>query len=270
MKRLLAISCLVAMTAVGGALGVRQITASTSKASDRIQFTHVLGHSPAVGGSTHSDIIAGVFKRYGGQDVVSVSEEGAPAQPGPRPAGIWLHFVVAVPSREVGTDRAQWEADLIEGAIADALASSGTTVGGSTIDWRLPDGTILPNQGGGMGDIVPGQTFSNASDASITATLKKGLADNGLIPTSIAILHADQAAPAVIAVTSDPRAAAAAASSTIRALFGQNPPFYEGYYFEVRDLSGKPLFIQSASFRSGSGRQWVDPSLADVTSLLHL
>ena len=243
---------------------------STGAAPDnRIAYTSLLGHRPAISRTASpAEIVSAVHARYGGRGVVSASIGRRPST-NSRP-GIWLHFQTAVGAVDQAAIRPQWEADLIEGAVADALAATdGEHVAGSTIDWLLPDGRVLPNMGGGMGDVVPGQMFSDLAAGAIKLTLKQRLAQAGLEPTSIEVLHADQPAPAVVATTNDPRSAARAAASTIRLLFGQDPPIFEGYYFEVRDRSGAPVFIQSAAFRSGAGRLWVRPSVEDVSTLNH-
>jgi len=242
---------------------------SESPNGSRLAYTSKLGHKPRVpAGASISDIISTIFGRYGGKGVISAAEGVPPDVPGLR-RGAWLHFIVGVAAKDERVNRPEWESDLIEGAVADALAGSGRAVAGSTIDWKLPDGTILRAMGGGMGDILPGQTFSSATTDAIRAALAGELTKLGLRPLQIGVLHADQPAPAVIAETGDPLAAAAAAAADIRDLFGQDPPKYEGYYFEVRDLSGRPLFIQSASFRSGAGRLWISPTVSNAVTLNH-
>jgi hypothetical protein len=137
------------------------------------------------------------------------------------------------------------------------------------IDLQLPDEKTLPDVGGGMGDIVPWQAFMAPSDDAIRSSITHGLAQAGLNLTSFEVLRASQPAPAVVATTTDPKGTAALASQIVRSLFGQNPPFYEGYYFEVRDTKGQPVFVQSTAFRTGAGRLWISPSVADVASLKH-
>lgn len=208
-------------------------------------------------------VLATILQTYGGSRVRAASVE-------PRAGGVSLHFVVSAPGLEGGgANRAQWESDLVEGAVADMLADGPNRVVTSQIDVRLPDGSTLDDIGGGMGDILPGQQFSTASDSEIRSDITAKLSAAGLTPDSLEILRALQPAPAVIATTTNPTRAAESANDTVRSLFGQNPPVYEGYYFEIRDANGKPILLQSASFRSGSGRLWVSPSVERVSSLNH-
>jgi hypothetical protein len=195
-----------------------------------------------------------------------VSGVAVGSPPDGRP-GVWLDFSARLGSDQ-DIERTGWECDLVEGAIADALNQQDLGhVTGSTIDAVLPNGTH-EDIGGGMGDVKAGQSFTNASDASIQSELSTTLKADNLTPVSINILHADQPAPAVIAETADPKEAATSAASTVKALFGgSHPPTFEGFYFEVLDTSGNPLFALSYAYRSASGRQWVTRSLADTFSL---
>jgi hypothetical protein len=236
---------------------------------DRTAYTKKLDHDASIpGASTLPEILAAVVARYGGHLVVS-AEPGVARGPQPR-KGAWLHFVVAAPAQDERVARPEWEADLVEGAVADALeAATGNSVADSRIDLKLPDGTIVEDASGGMGEIAPGQDFTTGSDLTIKDHLRAELTRRGLTPVSIDVLHADQPAPAVVATTTDARRAARDANETIGSLFGTSPPTYEGYYLEIRDVNGTPVLIESAAFRSGSGRLWVRPDLEDVASVVH-
>jgi hypothetical protein len=71
----------------------------------------------------------------------------------------------------------------------------------------------------------------------------------------------------VVAQTSDPRATAASAVRIMSELFGGSTPRYEGFYFEVVDASGNLVLVQSSANRTGAGRDWVEPSVQDVSSI---
>jgi len=91
----------------------------------RIAYTSNLGHEPRVpADASAQDIIATIVRRYGGSGVRSAAIGQRPAVAGLRP-GTWLHFSVRVQARDERVNRPEWEADLIEGTVADALASSG-------------------------------------------------------------------------------------------------------------------------------------------------
>jgi len=251
-------------------VGVGTIGRSSGRAGNdnRTSYTPVLTHQTVVAGAhTPENVIAAIIHRYGGTRVAGAAIGSAPAIPGIRP-GLWLRFSV---DQLAGDDilRPEWEANLVSGAISDALATYHLApLAGTRIDVTRPDGQVQEDASGGVGDILSGQSFSSESDSAIVARLRSELASAGLAAVSIDLLHADQPAPVVIAKTDSPAVAAADARQTIRALFGADPPYYEGYYFEVMDSSGDPVFIQTAAFRLGVGGQWVNPSYAGVTSLI--
>lgn len=211
-----------------------------------------------------------VLDQAGVEPGMTVSVGSPPAVAGMRP-GVWLNFSVPVSGSGTAaqTIRPAWAADLVQGAIADAFVQNGLTpVSGSRITGVLSDGSSV-DLGGGMGDVAAGQSFSDDNVATIEQRIKSALASSALQPVSLEVLHAAQPAPALVVETKNPAAAAADANSTIEELFGQDPPLYEGYYLEIDDAQGSPILIQSASFRTGSGRQWVDPRYAADSSLSH-
>jgi hypothetical protein len=205
-------------------------------------------------------------------EILSSQVESPPAPHNAQ--GTWLHFVVSAPANDERSIHAQWETDLVAGALADAIAyfHKAAPVTGTTIDIRLPNGTVLPRQGGGMGDIAPGQNFSHASDTAIENTINKQLLDHGLKPLRLSVDRVDQPAPDIVVQTENVDATAKAAQAIVSELFlgKDRDPLYEGYYFEVRDAANQPVFIQASSFRDGSGTLWFTPAVANVLSLTHL
>jgi hypothetical protein len=238
------------------------------------QFAATVGHvTPAPPGASLSALVQSVVSRYGGRLLVSAKVTDPPTSD--HPAGPWLSVVAHVPDGYATQSQgwqpafleAGWQADLVAGAISDAAAEHGLgKVAGATISGLLSDGSTVPSIGGGIGAVTTGQSFSADSDEQISAALKEVLTAADLVPLSVNVLHADQPAPAVIAQTADPAKAAANAESTINSLFGGHPPKYEGYYLEVRDTTGAPVFVVSYAYRAGSGRRWVDPKFQDSLS----
>lgn len=233
-----------------------------------------IGYAPnpnaSAGTQPAAQALAAVQQQMGRTSVVSASITAPPAGPQRDARGSlpWLDATVAIPALRDGMEiESLWQADLIEGAVAE---QSGTATdlakdfGGSTFDGQLPDGSVVSDIGGGMGDIVRGQVFSGgtASTASITNKIDHVLRDHQLTPISVTVYRPLTAAPAIIASTSDPAAAAADYGSLLHDLIGSTPQ-YEGYYLELRDSSGQAFVRASASFRTGAGRFWVAPSLAD-------
>jgi hypothetical protein len=259
-----------AVVIVAVAAGVIGLARGGAAGGDRSAYTTNLTHQTVVPGAVSaSEVISGIVKRSGASHILSTKIIPAPSIQGVRP-GLWLNYLVQQKSGE-SVLRPEWEADLTVGAISDALEAAHLgTVAGVHVDVQKPDGTIAYNASGGMGDILPGQSFDAGSDTAIIASITSGLNAAGLTPDTISVLHADQPAPVVVATTADPQAAAKAAAQTIQTIFGQNPPKYEGYYFEVRDARGAVVLIQTEAFRTGASAQWVNPSVAAVSSLQRL
>lgn len=264
-RRLGVIVALVIGVAFGVAgLLLRADFASSGKTSPRVHPLAYTHRSKAGAGivTTPQAALDSVLAHYGGKFVVSGSAE---RRPGSHP-GTVLNFELSTQGAGKDASRAQWETDIVAGAVADKLAGTLDKVVSTTIG--ASDGSH-PELVGGMGDIVPDQNFSSASDTEIRASVLEELAKAHLTLISLDILRASQPAPAVVALTSDPPGAAKAANDTIRSMFGQDPPKYEGYFFDVRDRSGNSIFTQSAAFRTGAGRLSFSKSVADVISLNH-
>ena len=177
----------------------------------------------------------------------------------------WLYATVRVPKMSDGLDiEPMWEADLLEGAVVEESGTSQNVTGdfgGATFDAILPDGTKVTDASGGLGDVVRGQQFSNASDATTRAAIDAALKSAGLTPIRIDVFHPLDTAVAVIASTSNGQKSATSYTQIATSLFG-NPPKYEGYYFEIRNDAGAAFVRASASFRTGAGRLWVAPGFA--------
>ena len=179
----------------------------------------------------------------------------------------WLYAAVRVPGMARGLDvEPIWEADLIEGVVADRAGTARDIrddFGGSTFDAVLPDGSRIADASGGLGDIVRGQQFRGTETVSAKLSIERELQRAGLTPISVNVLRPAGPAPAVIASTSDVATTAKSFVPLVRALFG-SPPNYEGYYLELRDNAGNAFVRASAAFRTGAGRLWVEPKWADL------
>lgn len=215
--------------------------------------------------------LTAIVARLGAKNIVKEALGGAPS--GVTNNGTWLHLTVAVPSLQDGLDvEPMWEGDLLEGAVAEASGTAANLhndMAGSTLDAVLPNGTTIPDESGGMGDVVRGQVFSHASDNSVRASLQTALAALGLNPISIRILHPNSPAPAVVASTSDPDGIVKNLSNDLAAIFG-NPATYPGYYFELRDDAGTPIVRTSASYETAAGRFWIDPKYRAESTVITL
>lgn len=226
------------------------------------------------------EILAEIIARYGGTSILDSSFGGPlPGWTGtedpstPLPArlrdGRWLYTTVAGGANQPESVEPIWEANLVAGALRDELRLmniKGDLIA-SNVSVRLPDGTVMKNVAGGMGEVAFGQSFFNASAGPIQAAIRTSAADLGLHIVSIHVLRPLQSAPAVVVSTNEPSKAVKEIDSIIRKLFG-GPAEYEGQYLEIRDSSETAVLVQASSFRTGVGMRWIakelDPRLRSL------
>lgn len=244
---------------VGVAWAAGGISTSSSSTPTPVTYTKTQGWAPSVpSGATAAEIVNSIVQQAGFGNSMQVSLSGQS-----------LSFDIPTTGSLAANAYAAWQADIVQGVVAEAFANQGLPpIAGSTFTGELPSGQTV-DIGGGMGNIQPGQSYSSDDDSAITQRITDLLPQWNLTLSSIHILHAGQPAPAVFVTTNDPNAAAAAATPIVRTLFGQDPPLYEGYYFQVNDTKGNLVLLQSAAFRDGAGQGWADPSVAASSSLNH-
>jgi hypothetical protein len=186
--------------------------------------------------------------------------------------GPWFYATVHVRGLANGLDvEPMWEADLLQGATAEASSTSPNlhdAIAGSTFDAVLPDGEVVHDEAGGMGDVASGQEFSTKTSAEARAEIEQKLKDYGLVPISMTFFRSPTSAPAIVVMTDEPKKTATAFVPLIRSLFGFHPD-YVGYYLEVLDSKGIALIRASAEFRTGAGRFWIKPELARFSGEKH-
>lgn len=214
--------------------------------------------------------LAEASKTLGGDAVAEAAIGNAPADVqrlDPARARLpWLYATVKVPEMRDGLDiEPMWEADLLEGAVAERAGTSMNVrddFGGATINAVLPNGEFIEDASGGLGDVAADQRFSSESNEAVRSSIIAALVEAGLVPESVKVLRPMGPAPAVVARTADVDKTAAAFKQLTQTLFG-SPPRYEGYYIELRDAHGNAFVRNSASFRTGAGRVWVAPAWKD-------
>jgi hypothetical protein len=250
---------LFALVVVGSAIAVGSNTPSSSEPTAYVTTTSAAEspEAPAVA-------LKAALTTSGATDIESAAiGSPPPGPPASERAGLpWLYATVQIPALRDGLDiQPLWEADLIQGATAEASGTSTDlydSFGGSTFDGRLPNGTVIPDISGGQGDVAKGQVFADASasDSAIITGIDSVLQQYGLSPIAVNVLRPLGAAPSIVASTSDPSTTVAHFGQLVNSLIGRTPRF-EGYYVELRDASGNALVRASAAFRTGAGRFWV-------------
>ncbi len=261
-------ACLIALACAGGAIA--WIARSTGEPSQFASTTDAV----AIPALPPAASLKAAVARLDGHHIVTASIAQPPSFAEDVGDGAWVQATVEIPALRDGLDiEPLWEADLAEGVVAEQSATSSNlrdAVAGSTFIAVLPDGKSLGRIGGGMGDVARGQVFDHQPDAVIRASIERQLARHGLKPLSIEILHPLDAAVAVVARADDGSDDQLAEQFTELAddLFG-SPPRYEGWYLELDTANGDPIARVSASFRTGSGRTWINPRFEGLVKIVH-
>ena len=263
--KFIAIGCAVAVGTIGlsaAALGGQGGSGATGPApadGSPVQFSRERGPVQAFG----QDLAQGL--RSLSSAVPAVSNPVIRPATDPGAVGLELSFDLAVASSD-GADiaRPMWAAHLFAGAVADKIAASGrpplVSVGATLV---LPDGTRQPI-GGGLGTVVRDQRFRTASD-EVSETIRVNAKAAGFEDVTVSTMAIIQDALIITATAEDPKAAVgllrSGGSGTLAGLLGTRPADFEGVYFEVRDETGAPAYIEAVAPRAGAGMAWSDAGL---------
>ncbi len=222
--------------------------------------------------SSPSSLLQAILARLGSSSVVSATIAGPPTgyiptedpSSPPPPAfatGKWAYFTVTTPDDAQGSIRPVWEAQLVAGALRDEMHAHGlVSLYSDQVDVKLPDGSVVTGEHGGLGNTVFGQVFSTTTPASIAADIAQRVANAGLTLVSVRVLTPEQSAPMVVVRSNDPAGFVKNEYTMLRQIFG-NPTTYEGIYLEAQDSAGSPFFIVASSFRTATGQTWYRPDL---------
>jgi hypothetical protein len=274
----------VVVGVVGACLGIGALTSAeagvfhkTSKESPQpVSYSSRLA-APAgnPNGATPQSVLHALAGRLNSADVVDAHLGGPPAgfsavdpasglPPRDVSGTLWLHATVrARAASEAETTKPIWEANLLTGDLRDALYADGLQpLVSSTVSVALPDGRVLDDVAGGIGNVRAGQVFSSASPAKVETTLRAAAKAAGLQIGSIEVFDVDQPAPAVVATTTHPLAVASDPDKITNALFGEPGSTYEAYYLQIKDRSGVTVLVEGADFRTGVGLRWANPGFS--------
>ena len=188
-----------------------------------------------------------------------VSAEVTPEDDASGLARLRLHTVTRADGNGPGEAlRAGWEADLLSGAVAELAAQPAendlSRVLAPYVDVLQPDGTLLPNEAGGMGAIAPGQAVDDRPDAELQALVRDAVAPYGRL-VELRIHRPLGPALAIVLQSDHPERALAAFPVWARDGIGC-PTRYDGCYVEVRGPDGAVVARQSVGLRNGAGRLW--------------
>ena len=157
-----------------------------------------------------------------------------------------------------------WQGSLLSGAVADEYCARGFgTIEEARGTLVAPNGMRRP-VGGGLGNVFHDQVFDDVP-VSIGATVTNAAARFGLRDVEVSTVQGLQQAIVIHTTTDTPaRTVAELSRSGVDALLGGPPQRFEGVYLEVRDPSGKPLYVFESASRDGEGGGWLTPSLGSL------
>jgi hypothetical protein len=170
-----------------------------------------------------------------------------------------------------GWIQAFWEGSLLQGALAEGLATGADTstgISGGTFVIHLPDGTSK-DVTAGAGKVRTGQVFRRldaTGHLQATSDIHAVVESFGLRLASTTFYTYRDDAIAVIADV--PPGGSLHDFESLRLALTGSPASYEGVYLEVRDSSGVPIAVSASAFRNGAGVLWVDPTVAGTVGEL--
>jgi hypothetical protein len=164
--------------------------------------------------------------------------------PKPNYPGTQYMYVTATATNTASMIKAEWEAGLLAGALAD---SGLTVVDGFLVTVSDPSGNVMEENGT---EIPAGSLVS--SPVSTEAALAKKL------PGAL-FLHVDQLEAIIHRRTSNPRGFAADFRNGISNIVGDDQG-YDGRLVQVDDRTGKPVVVQASVNRLNWRMTWVNPA----------
>ncbi len=212
-------------------------------------------------------LISAALARKGVQDLISATIGGATSTDAR--VGNWFYPVVKVSDADRGGGVLPlWEAELVQGVLADSLATTDDTtsgIAGAEVTGVLPDGSKI-SLGGGASDIRAHQVFHRSTtNAELTQTQQAAtqvIQKFGLTPLSVQVLQPKDDALYVVAQI--PAGTTFSHLNDLQVALNGDPLQYEAIYLEIRDSAGLRVAVTNANYRVGAGGQWIDPSLEDT------
>lgn len=242
--------------------------------------TRVLRSAPSYFSARHGKatppaaIVRRVLARFGDRTYVRGIKIGAPPPrsklkgffPGERPPGDALWAYIDAPYAEIGPVirpsaaeiaariRAQWEVELIGGALRDDFCRAG---GRSLAGWSI-GGEVR-----GVSDAVLGQRFPNPSPKAFHRRVNAVGKRYGFRLASLRLLRPRQLAPMLVVETSRDRKKFVRDVPAIMSLLdpssggrGQTAITFEGFFFEARDDRGAFFRFMNAYRGVIMGGEW--------------
>jgi len=262
----------ITVAAVVPGLAGTPSTPTDLPAANPVSYVPVVANdrAPVSADEALTDTMAGMK----GSSVIG-AKLSAPDQQDYRANAKWFDATVAVASSDpAALGPGIWQANLIQGAVAERIATTGNLadgISGSDVNGQLPDATIVKDISDGAGDVAAGQRFTSPyqTDADIQQSVEGIVEKAGFTPLEVRVFHPFDTAVSVVFQADDPTAASGSLQQLLTAIEGDTYP-YEGVYLEVRIPDGTVLGEESIALRTGAGRQWSNPEYPEFNSgVLH-
>jgi hypothetical protein len=213
---------------------------------------------------TAPEAIAAALNGITAQKFSQVSVGSPPADAGAGAAGNWLYGTTITSGDDQSRLEAIWEFDLVQGAVAESLATNGNLssgVSGYSLRITRPDGSIEVVTGG-AGDVIANQQFPAGTDpdARIQTRVQSVLTRYG-VRAQITVLHPLGAAVEIAGTVPAMKDLAGKIGQMQNEIAGLVPRLYEGVFLSLSDVNG-PFAILASANRAGVGRMWIRPGVA--------
>ena len=264
-KKVLAGAAAVVLAVTGTAVGLAAVSGSARDGAP-VQFSPRTGAITPISGSP-SAAVSALAARFPMIRSASVSSKVIPSEDGSPGTTVLAAVIQANVASMNGADimPAEWEAELLGGAIADSYAATPKLGAVKTVETTVftPDGQSR-YIGGGLGNVVRNQVFSALPTtlASIVASRAPSL---GLSDAHVSYIRALSPAIVISATSTDPAETLQAVDKSddgpLNVLLDGPPTRYEGVFLEVKDANGSPVYINATAARAGAGLSWIRPDL---------
>jgi hypothetical protein len=201
-------------------------------------------------------------------DIARTVASGLPALSQISLTGTSLDITADAPSMAKGDlVRADWEATVFAGALADALTAAGLPLPHEVHDTVVDPAGEQQQMGAGIGNAARDRAFPAIDMASFSAGVTRGASALGIdqVRVSALTVYPGDTIPVISAVAKDPAAVVAqfVRPEAWSELLGVDYNDLAGYYIELRDeSSGDVVFASGSSARDAAGEGWVLQSIA--------
>ena len=182
---------------------------------------------------------------------------------------VWLNVVTRVDSGDPHPVEPVWEAEALEGAIAEELATTGIlaeAVSGVSVTFQGGDGSLPNPYVGVAGRVAARQVFAGPTDPdAIRQQVMASVIQFGLADSKVTVDVYDAHGPAVaVHITVGAAAELRGDLRGLQAEIDGTNKRWPAVYLEIVLPNGQFIAKLSQAFRTGNGGVWIDPAYEDT------